>query len=322
MNVHYDQKNGLGQVPHNQNIDYKGFKCWMYPEMFLRLAKRIYIDKNDTNYLFLKNSIRQGKPIGSPFFTVSWNQSRPVWEIDSHEGRHRIQAIKDLWPNELIEVHIIPSGFRSRDITPEMAQSFMTGVFAEDKTFVNNPTAKIELNGKIITPREQGALPLFEVSDEEYKKRLSKMHDKLYGQFSKILQKEKPCQFDDQGNCAGSRAGYVKPKSVCCGGCPHHGDKGCTTQALGCKSWTCHYMYPNLSPEAKKLWNKLSNKARQSGLTGHRSTKEKEIEQALEIIKYRIIEKRRMRWIRDYKQNHPHADDQEAYNAYHEKHLI
>lgn len=161
MNVHYDQKNGIGSVPYNQIVGYRGFKCWMYPEMFLRLAKKIYIDPQDASYLFLKNAIRRGKPIGSPFFMVTWNDSKPVWEIDSHEGRHRMMAIKDLWPTEVVEVHILPAGgIRAKDITPDMAQSFLSGVFAEDKTFVKTPASKIELVGKVITPTQQGELSL------------------------------------------------------------------------------------------------------------------------------------------------------------------
>lgn len=154
MNVHYDQDNGLGQTPYNANIDYRGFKCWMYPQMFLRLAKRIFIDPQDPSYLFLKAAIKRGKPIGSPFFEATWNESQPVWEIDSHEGRHRMQAIHDLWPNEMVEVHIFPrGGLRGKDITPQLAQSFMRGVFAEDSTYVEKPTAKIVAAGKTFTPQ-------------------------------------------------------------------------------------------------------------------------------------------------------------------------
>jgi len=155
MNVHYDQKDGLGSVPDNQIVNYKGFKCWMYPDMFLKLARRIYIDPQDTRFLFLKNAIRKGRPIGSPFLSVTWDESKPVWEVGDHEGRHRVQAIKELWPTEIVEVHIFPyGGLRARDITPDMIQSFMEGVVAEDKTYVKNPTSKIELNGKIINPNQ------------------------------------------------------------------------------------------------------------------------------------------------------------------------
>ena len=155
MNVHYDQKNGLGSVPDNQIVDYKGFKCWMHPDMFLKLARRIFIDPQDATYLFLKNSIRKGRPIGSPFLSVTWDESKPVWEVTDHEGRHRVQAIKDLWPSEIVEVHILPyGGLRAKDITPDMVQSFMQGVIAEDKTYVKNPTSKIELAGQIINPTQ------------------------------------------------------------------------------------------------------------------------------------------------------------------------
>lgn len=156
MNVHYDQIHGLGSVPHNQDIDYRGFKCWMTPDMFLRLARKIYIDPQDTEFLFLKNSIKKGRPIGSPFLEVAWDASKQVWSVWDHEGRHRVQAIKDLWPSEQLEIHIFPGeGLRTRDITPEMLQSFMRGIIAQDHTFVKNPTAKIECKGKQITPQSQ-----------------------------------------------------------------------------------------------------------------------------------------------------------------------
>ena len=155
MNIHYDQKNGIGSIPFNQDVIYRGFKCWMAPDMFLRLAKKIFIDLQDTSYLFLKNAIKHGKPIGSPYFDVSWDDTEKVWTIWGHEGRHRVSAIKDLWPNESIEVHIIPSeGIRARDITPPMLQSFMGGIIAEDKTFVKNPTAEIEWKGQKVTPQQ------------------------------------------------------------------------------------------------------------------------------------------------------------------------
>src|ERR1035437_7547986 len=86
MNIHYDQKDGLGSVPDNQNVDYKGFKAWMVPDMFLKLARRIYIDPQDTSYLFLKNAIKRGKPIGSPFLNVNWDESNSQRRYPLHEG--------------------------------------------------------------------------------------------------------------------------------------------------------------------------------------------------------------------------------------------
>ena len=155
MNIHYDQKNGMGQVPYNEIIDYRGFKCWMYPDMFLRIARKIFIDPTENYYLLMKNAIKKGKPIGSPFFSAIWDASKQVWTLSGHEGRHRMQAIKELWPNEAVEVHIIPLGeTRARDITPEMLKSFMEGVVAEDHTYVQKPTAKIVIKGKEFNPQQ------------------------------------------------------------------------------------------------------------------------------------------------------------------------
>jgi len=367
MNVHYDQKHGLGAVPHNQDVKYFGFKCWMVPDMFLRLAKKIYIDPQDARFLSLQNLIKHGKPIGSPFLDCEWDIAKKVWTVWDHEGRHRVQAIKNLWPNEPIEVHIFPgSGIRARDISPEMLQSFMTGIIAQDKTYVKKPTSEIEWQGKNITPQAGAQTtppPVFETQYQKSKreidkfekigpharkmqeyfgivkkdhltgrskwiretvekppieKRLSNAHDKLYNQFQKILNKEKPCQFDAQGHCAGTRAGgggyYGQPKVACCAGCKHHDpEKGCTTHSLGCKGWTCHSMWPNLSKSAQKQWSNLQSKAYTSGMSGIRDTKDQEIKHALSKIKWRIADKRRKEWIRGYMSRHPDATPVDAH---------
>jgi hypothetical protein len=334
MNVHYDQKDGIGSVPDNQEISYKGFKVWMVPDMFLKLARKIYIDPQDTTYLYLKNAIKRGKPIGSPFLNVNWDASKKVWTIWDHEGRHRVQAIKDLWPNESMEVHIFPgSGIRARDITPDMLQSFMRGIIAQDKTFVKNPTSEVELKGQKITPQQQGMPatsmqppPMLETQKQKLKRiresvnppiqqRLSQAHNKLYQQFQKILDKEKPCKFDKEGGCEGSRVGYVPKKDVCCRGCRHHGQKGCETKALGCKSWACGEMDRNLSPEARKQWDDLRKKTYQSGMWLVRASKEQEIEHALEKIKYRIGINRVRKWVSDYMVKNPGISSSKAYRA-------
>ena len=179
-NIHYDQKDGMGSIPFNQMVDYRGFKCWMFPDMFLKLARRIYIDPKDNYFLLMKNSIRRGKPIGSPYFDATWDNTKQVWEIDGHEGRHRVQAIKELWPTEQIEVHIIPmGGIRARDITPEMLNSFMTGVIAEDDTYVVKPTVKIEHLNKPFNSGQQlsqtSAPPMMESKNQNFN--ISKMEE-------------------------------------------------------------------------------------------------------------------------------------------------
>jgi ribosomal protein S18 acetylase RimI-like enzyme len=166
MNVHYDQKNGIGSVPFNQDVDYRGFKCWMYPTMFLRLAKEL-TSKRESSVQYLKSSIEAGKSIGSPFLEVTWDESKEIWSVWSHEGRHRMEAIKQLWPNELVEVHIFcGGGLRARHINDQMVQKFMDGVFAESKTYVKNPCGIVELNGKII--KHQKTTPLNEEVKREY----------------------------------------------------------------------------------------------------------------------------------------------------------
>ena len=117
--IKYDQKDGIGAVPWNQEVDYRGFKKAMTPDEFLGLALPMYDKGSIQKYIDLINT----HGLASPWLEVEWKGS--YWRVVGHEGRHRMAAIKKMNPNEQVEVHIFPRGMRARDITNEMKEAVM-----------------------------------------------------------------------------------------------------------------------------------------------------------------------------------------------------
>lgn len=115
----FDPVKGIGAVPDNQNVNYKGFIKNMTPSQFLSLAAPIIGEPISAKGI--EEAIRNGKSVANPFLEVDWDYKNKLWRVYSHEGRNRAIAIQKINPNTVIPVHIFPSkGMRARDITEEM----------------------------------------------------------------------------------------------------------------------------------------------------------------------------------------------------------
>jgi hypothetical protein len=149
--VYYDQVSGKGAVPYNQEIDYKGLRVLMRPSMFLALAKPMIKGQAEAeNFEFLKQWIGNGNPIGSPFLNINFPyvDGKFVTEgarINGHEGRNRALAIKELYGDDPIEVHIITSIGSKRYFTPEMREVVRQGIQGERGLYIPGPIWKQEL---------------------------------------------------------------------------------------------------------------------------------------------------------------------------------
>ncbi len=133
-----DNKNGLGSVPYNQDVDYFGMKVMMKPSTFLQLAlplnKPISVDH-------IAKHLKDGGSLGAPFLDVS---IPPEWEegdisspakVTGHEGRNRMLAIQQVEGDDPVEVHIFPKGgMRARDLTPEIVNGLRNGMMNQEKT--------------------------------------------------------------------------------------------------------------------------------------------------------------------------------------------
>lgn len=121
-----DNVHGYGAVPNNNEVDYLGLRVLMAPNIFLQLAAGGVSDGQVDDSHFIAQAIKSGKGIGAPFLGISlpkeWldgDYSLPA-RIISHEGRHRMVAVRRLEGNNPIETHIFVKNHRNRHITPEM----------------------------------------------------------------------------------------------------------------------------------------------------------------------------------------------------------
>ena len=142
---------GLGSVPLNRNVVYRGFVGMMYPRDFSEFAKKADRDESAKKIVEL---ISEGYGVGSPFLDIDVNnpgEKNMKMKVYGHEGRARCIALNIIQPNVLIPVHFFFSGLRARDITEEMVPLFNQRIMAEgSNTFVRDKIKGIWLRGKYI----------------------------------------------------------------------------------------------------------------------------------------------------------------------------
>lgn len=126
--INYDSRDGLGAVPDNQNIEYKGFVTYMKAKDFISLnPARTEMRSVD----HIKEVIKRGEPIGPPIMTVELQEgsSGTSWVVIGHEGRGRAIAISQLHPEARIPVQLFPRHpereLRARHLTPDMMLNYV-----------------------------------------------------------------------------------------------------------------------------------------------------------------------------------------------------
>ena len=151
-----DNERGLGRVPDNGNIDYKGFRTMMKPTVFLKLAKPLPESHRSSGYPELVQKIKSGEAIGSPFLSIEipdgWEDEPPDFtrptRVTGHEGRHRMNAILELEGDVPVEVHLWgrfeKSELRRRYLTDEMFDELEKGLVSETGQYIANPFLSIQ----------------------------------------------------------------------------------------------------------------------------------------------------------------------------------
>lgn len=168
-----DNRNGLGSVPNNQDIDHFGLRVLMKPSTFLELAKRG--DRGNTEYMI--DYLEDGGRIGAPMLFVEvpkeWfeQDDRDAYhvdddmdddikamlnrqnqrererkrnaspEVEDHEGRHRMKAILEVYGDQPVEVHIFFKGgvSRRRHLTDVLIQTISQGIESENGRLIRHP---------------------------------------------------------------------------------------------------------------------------------------------------------------------------------------
>jgi hypothetical protein len=145
--VWLDPKDGIGQVPWNQNVNYMGFVVYMTPGEFLILnPSREFSTDNLTEFMLSQDELR----IGPPFMNMKWGKETGQWKITGHEGRGRMEVLNEYMPDKEIPVHVFPRGMRGHDVTDEMLFADILADPRGDSNFILSPT-KVILNGEIRT---------------------------------------------------------------------------------------------------------------------------------------------------------------------------
>ena len=166
--VYFDNDHGMGAVPDNRNVVYKGFVGMMTPKQFLELAAN-HNGQREESAADFKQTISEGYPIAAPFLEIILEdiEEGGYASIVGHEGRARCLALLSLardnhmglTESSKIPVHFfMRDGLRSRHITDKMIASIKeVGIIPEDHKRTNPKAAEkvkvlkeIYINGKKI----------------------------------------------------------------------------------------------------------------------------------------------------------------------------
>lgn len=142
--VYFNNAQGMGAVPDNRNVEYKGFVSFLTPKEFLQLAAN-HNGQREESVNDLKKAISEGYPIGAPFIDIilaDINEGGYA-NVVGHEGRARMIALSKLMsenvmnldPSSKFPVHFfLRDGLRSRHINDEMIASMKeNGIIPEDE---------------------------------------------------------------------------------------------------------------------------------------------------------------------------------------------
>lgn len=146
--ITYDNINGIGNIPLNSynNASYRGWICYMLPSKFLELTPKFTARES---LVFLIEAVKNKQPIASPFLRIN----KDKWQIDDHEGRHRMTAIKAIYGDIEVPVQMSFSGIRARDVQLNDIIKARSGLYRQQpKTLVRGPifAKTIDFQGKTL----------------------------------------------------------------------------------------------------------------------------------------------------------------------------
>lgn len=149
--LNIDNRTGWGTTPNNTDVDYFGLRVKVLPETFLDLAAKLRVGAEERKGIeAIKAHTRSGGGVASPSFTIvvpnEWREedfSGKIPRIQSHEGRHRMNAQLELNGNIPTETHLFLSSpnkeWRTRYITPAIIEQLNKVVESEGGYTVRGP---------------------------------------------------------------------------------------------------------------------------------------------------------------------------------------
>jgi hypothetical protein len=160
----FDQEKGVGQVPLNQNVKYRGFTAMMRPSKFLELAADLEKPKQ-SSLDYIRQSVEEGKGVGSPFLNLDFETGK----VKSHDGRHRMMVIQEKNGDVPVPVHIFGKGEqRARSLDEGKINSFASSMTGEDgrqstdnfsEAFLDEAAVPVSAPAPVQEPVQEPELP-------------------------------------------------------------------------------------------------------------------------------------------------------------------
>ena len=133
-----DNEDGLGSVPFNANVNYRGLRVAMKPSVFLSLAAQL---SEPSSVDYIVQHLEDGGALGSPFLIVDIPKNffdgdftgLNYAQVTGHEGRNRMLAIQKVHGADHVEVQIFPKGeIRARHLTPDIIDQLQIAMRSQD----------------------------------------------------------------------------------------------------------------------------------------------------------------------------------------------
>jgi predicted nucleotidyltransferase len=146
--VRIDNKNGIGQMPFNDSIDYHGLRVYTTPKIFLALSLPLSMDEQDRKIIEFLKTQKDTTGFGAPYLEIAipeqWEAGdfqQPARIVD-HDGRHRMMAILETEGNNLVETHLRARYFKNRNLTADIIKHLNQKVVSQNKKILNGPWFK------------------------------------------------------------------------------------------------------------------------------------------------------------------------------------
>lgn len=144
--VNFDQVNGIGSVPYNQNVNYMGFTAMMKPSKFLELAADLDEPKQKS-IDYIRKSIGEGKAVGSPFLQLDFKNGK----VKGHDGRHRMMVIQEVNGDQPVPVHFFGTGEqRARLLDEGKISTLRSSITGEGGNVSSDNFSEAFLQGKVV----------------------------------------------------------------------------------------------------------------------------------------------------------------------------
>lgn len=142
-----DQQQGLGAVPNNQDIGYLGLEGYVKPSDFLKLAQHLSKNTKEEQIVDkISEYMRDGGAIASPYLYV--DISTPPYRIVSHDGRHRMMAVQEVYGDSPILCHLFfNKGIKRKDIDQKTVHALNDQIISQNDEIISKHwfTPKSEL---------------------------------------------------------------------------------------------------------------------------------------------------------------------------------